>query len=237
MNCPRTHRCEVQFRFQICLAIHLLIFHYCKNVSNILHTGHQRVYKDDSKMNLATVYLFLSPNRSYKMRMGPCYQDRIRYWLWGGLCAGNFRGIKGLISPMPWCSLNLSFVVLKNRNLHSRWDPKVYVLLSSVISHDKDSTSSLVSIPVAVSRENPWDPGLWPLRKHTAFDSVHSPPNAVPSFQLLPSLLVFPSLPHSSSLFLVLPLSLLWLQPLHIPFPVLPWRDLKDLFPQQRRCL
>ena len=49
-----------------------------------------------------------------------------------GLNAGNFRGIKGLISPTPWCSLSPFLLwCWRIANLFSRCDPKSCVLLFS----------------------------------------------------------------------------------------------------------
>ena len=59
INCPRSHRCEVQFRVQICSNIRVLIIDDSKNVSSSFSTRHERECKDGPKVDLATVYLFL----------------------------------------------------------------------------------------------------------------------------------------------------------------------------------
>lgn len=90
-------------------------------------------------------------------------------------------------SPHPLVqSEAFSLVVLKNRSFmymyHQLW---------------QGSTSSLVSILLAVSVEKPWAVVYGLLRKHAPFHPVHSPFGVFPLLPFLPPVLVFLS---SSSL-------------------------------------
>lgn len=143
-----------------------------------------------------------------------------------GLNAGNFRGVKGLI---PKGLNNLSCFLLLCwwiANLHSGCDPKLDVLLSSVIGCDKGSTSSLVSIPLIVSIADPWGHGLW---SHQKAHCIYSCPFPIQHF----SCLWAPSLDFCFSLiYHILPLYLLICIPT-FPSQSCPEEILRKYFPSK----